>query len=157
MKTWGFGIIGAGLIGKVHAQALRSLQAKEGNASESAVNQALEHIQVARAFTCYQMTALLEDAKTDPLPTLVIDLLDTFYDEILGMQHAALLEERRRLAKRCATHLRRLSQRAPVVVSLRPPPPPEPDPGGLIELIKEAADLVWFQELPAPPPVLQLF
>ncbi|HSQ17139.1 MAG TPA: hypothetical protein VLM83_05525, partial [Anaerolineales bacterium] len=42
---------------------------------------ALKRISVARAFTCYQMATLLAQTNAVPLPTLVLDLLDTFYDE----------------------------------------------------------------------------
>jgi hypothetical protein len=99
----------------------------------------LEHIQVARAFTCYQMTALLEDIPPSSRPTLVIDLLDTFYDE------SAPLVERLRLAEQCMLCLRRLSNQAPAALSVRPPPPSQPDPTGLLEIVQNAADALWLQ------------
>lgn len=111
----------------------------------------LEKIQVARAFTCYQMTVMLEQTPPDPLPTLVIDLLDTFYDE------SAPLPERRRLAYRCAQRLKVLGKHAPVLVSLRPLPPGQADPTGLQSIIQKTADLLWQQELPQPPAPLKLF
>lgn len=101
--------------------------------------QALEHIQVARAFTCYQMTAMLEDIPLSSRPTLVIDLLDTFYDE------SAPLVERLRLAEQCMLCLRSLSGQAPVAVSVRPPPPSRQDPTGLLEIVQNAADTLWLQ------------
>ncbi len=103
--------------------------------------QSLAQIQVARAFTCYQMVKLLEQTPPPSLPLLVIDLLDTFYDE------SASLDERRRLGQYCATRLRSLGQQAPVVVSLRPPRPPLTDPTGLLEIIQGAADQVWFHAM----------
>ncbi len=107
--------------------------------------EALDRIRVARAFTPYQALALLEVTNSGPFPTLVLDLLNTFYDE--SLPHA----ERRRLLLRCMTHLRRLSQEAVVVVSVRPPPPPQPDPQGLLDIVQEAADQsLLFEEL-APP------
>jgi hypothetical protein len=126
------------------ARILRSLGQED-------LAQALGRIQVARGFTCYQMTALVEETPSQGVPTLVIDLLDTFYDE------SASLPERRRLAQRCAARLRRLSQQAPVVVSLRPPPPPHSDPSGLLDIIQEAADLTWLQEAPALVEAPRLF
>src|SRR5512146_2960645 len=42
---------------------------------------ALQRIHLARAFTCYQVLALLEEAPDESTPTLVLDLLATFYDE----------------------------------------------------------------------------
>ena len=108
------------------------------------VEAALERIQVARAFTCHQVLSLLENTAPEAHPALGIDLLDTFYDESVDV------EERRRLALKCAAHLRRLSQLAMVVVSLRPPPPPRADPTGILGIIQEAADQFVFHEPPAP-------
>lgn len=127
------------------AAALRGLGAEN-------LSQALQRIQVARAFTCYQVAALLEKTPELPAPTLVLDLLDTFFDE------SAPLDERLRLAQECAGRLRQLSQQAPVIASLRPPPPGQPDPTGLLEIIQQAADLQWSPyEAPRPfnPPLLE--
>lgn len=101
---------------------------------------ALERIQLARAFTCYQLLALLEEAPSSARATLVIDLLDTFYDESVP------LAERRRLVENCLLHLRRLSLLAPVVASVRPPAPAQSDPTGLLETVQQAADTLWLQD-----------
>jgi hypothetical protein len=112
---------------------------------------ALGRIQVQRAFTFYQVAALLESLPVEAVPTLVVDFLDTFYDE------SASQAERRRLLKSCMAHLRRLSQAAVVVVSIRPPRPSQPDPGKLLEIVQAGADLVWqHEDLPGPQP-LKLF
>mgnify|MGYP000982338017 CR=1 FL=1 len=126
------------------ARCLRSIGAPD-------LEQTLENIQIARAFTCYQMTVMLEQTPLEHLPTLIIDLLDTFYDESVP------LPERRRLAKRCALRLKALGKSAPVVVSLRPPPPDQLDPTGLQAIIQKAADLLWQQEVSQPPAPLRLF
>ena len=118
------------------ARALRRTNGRD-------MNRALERIFVRRAFTCYQMLTLLELTPGDATPTLGIDFLDTFYDQSVP------LAERQRLLDLCLDHLHRLSQRAPVVISLRPPPPPHDDPSGLVERVQAAADLVWFPETPA--------
>lgn len=124
--------------------------------SGAAAQHALERIRVQRAFTCYQMTALLEaqatsvrqDSAEAPLVILVLDLLDTFYDESVS------LSERRQLAQRSATALQHLAHpggggrpRA-VVVSLRPPRPQPQDSTvvrttELQEMITAAADTLW--------------
>ena len=104
----------------------------------------LSRIRVARAFTCHQVLSLLENTALEPHPALGIDLLDTFYDESVDVG------ERRRLALKCAAHLRRLSQLAVVVVSVRPPRPPSTDPTGILQIIQEAADQFVFHEPPAP-------
>jgi hypothetical protein len=102
--------------------------------------QALSRIRVARAFTCHQVLSLLENTPRQSTPTLVIDLLDTFYDESVN------LEERRRLAHKCAGHLRSLSQFATVAVSVRPPRPPRTDPSGILEIIQDVADQFVFHQ-----------
>ncbi len=115
------------------ARILRNLNAPD-------LYEALGRIRLARAFTCYQMLALLEQTPPAPYPTLVFDLLDTFYDE------SAPLGERRRLVESCIACLRNLTRQAPVVVSLRPPQPPHSDPTGFLETLQQAADSLWFQE-----------
>jgi hypothetical protein len=115
------------------ARILRSLNASD-------MYEALGRIRLARAFTCYQMLALLQQTLPGPSPTLVIDLLDTFYDE------SAPLNERLRLVESCITCLKSLTQQAPVMVSLRPPQPPQSDPTGFLEIIQQAADSLWFQD-----------
>ena len=42
---------------------------------------ALERVSVARAFTCYQVETLLTEMVANFSPVLVLNLLDTFYDE----------------------------------------------------------------------------
>ena len=126
------------------ARALRALNQRN-------LSQILERIQVARAFTCYQVAALIESTMPQKIPTLVIDMLDTFYDE------SAPLAERIRLAQRCVTHLQRLSHVASIIVSLRPPPPSENDPTGLQEIVQGAADLLHFQEMLPPATTPRLF
>ncbi|OGO28422.1 MAG: hypothetical protein A2Z16_09220 [Chloroflexi bacterium RBG_16_54_18] len=175
------------------ARQLRRLSTFDEARNSPDLRSCLDRIRVARAFTCYQMAALIDQACPDlswrsqdearaalnGSPTLVIDLLDTFYDE------SAPLAERRRLAEHCMQRLRQstlapqgpgvaraqpgpvpsnLREPAPaqlepappylrgpvVVVSLRPPPPGKPDPTGLQEMVQAAADTVLIQEGPAP-------
>jgi hypothetical protein len=115
---------------------------------------ALGRVSVARAFTCYQMTALLAQTETSPLPTLVLDLLDTFFDE------NALLSDRRRLLEQCLAHLRRLYQPAPVAVSASLPPPSE-QAEMMVETLKAAVvetnGKVWSFAAVPPNPVPRLF
>ena len=76
----------------------------------------LERVRVARAFTCYQVIALLDQSPAGPAPTLVLNLLSTFMDESVP------LVERERLLGQAIAHLRRLSRLAPVAVSAAPAP-----------------------------------
>lgn len=106
----------------------------------------LQRILLARAFTCYQVLALLEEIPADTLPVLALDLLSTFYDE------SVTLAERQRLLERCAQALQRLSRQAPVGVFVYQRPA-QPDFPALLPLLEEAADQVWrlVSEEPAPP------
>lgn len=126
------------------ARALRGLE-------RGSMSRALARISLARAFTCYQMASMLEQAPAAPVPMLVIDFLDTFYDQSVP------LVERRRLLGRCLERLQDLSLRAAVVISLRPPRPPQTDPTGLQQAVQAAADQVWFQEELQPVAPLRLF
>ena len=112
---------------------------------------ALEQISVARAFTCYQVNTLLENTPADPIPTLVLDLLATFYDESVP------LGERRWLLNKTIADLHRLSRLGRVLVSVSPPPPEAQPSTILYETLLDAVDRVWRLELPQPAPVLRLF
>ena len=72
----------------------------------------LERLKVSRAFTCYQMTALLAAQAERPIPLLAPGLLTTFRDENVP------LAERRHLLARCLGHLQRLGRRAPLIVNV---------------------------------------
>lgn len=75
---------------------------------------ALERIQVARAFTCYQMEALLARQAAAPDPVLVLDLLATYADENAPLAH------RNYLMEQVIGHVRRLARAAPVLVGVAP-------------------------------------
>lgn len=107
---------------------------------------ALEHIQVARAFTCYQMTTLLEGPAPVSTPTLVLNLLATFQDE------NASLPERLRLLDICLHCLRKNARQTPVLVILHPQPAEEP----FLVRVREAADRVWVFEHHHPATQLTL-
>ena len=101
---------------------------------------ALERIQVARAFTCYQMAALLEQSGPQAQPTLVLDLLSTFYDEDVRIEEAS------QLLKGCLVELRRLAQAGPLVVSARQPPEASADRAArmaLLNQLRATAAQVW--------------
>ena len=110
---------------------------------------ALARIRLARAFTCYQMTAMLAEADADGLPTLVLDFLSTFYDENVS------LAESRRLLNECLRHLKRLSRHAPVVVSVKPPSLVCANRSVLVDQLTAQASQSWTLEpLPVPAPQL---
>ena len=88
---------------------------------------ALAHLHVARAFTCFQMQALLQTTETDGPALLVLDPLATFNDENVPAS------ERQYTFRRCVAELTRLSRRRPVGIGVLN----RPDPLGLIEYLTE--------------------
>jgi hypothetical protein len=106
----------------------------------------LEHIQVSRAFTCYQVITLLSETPLTATPTLALDLLTTFYDQSVPRP------ERRRLLEICLQELMRLCQRAVVLVTALPG---QDDP--LLERLEVTADQTLRFELEEPQAPLRLF
>jgi hypothetical protein len=111
--------------------------------------QALERVSVARAFTCYQVDTLLSETAADPAPALVLNLLDTFYDENVK------LPERLRLLEASLRELRRLCHMASVAVSASLPSRDQPPE--LLEMLSAASAQVWSYEEPQPVEPLRLF
>ena len=111
--------------------------------------QALERVSVARAFTCYQVETLLTETVADAAPTLVLNLLDTFYDENVK------LPERLRLLEVSLSELRRLCRTASVAVSTSLPT--HSQPVELLEMLSASAGQVWSYEEPQPVEPLRLF
>jgi hypothetical protein len=109
----------------------------------------LDRITVSRAFTCYQALSLLESTPAIRAPFVVLDLLNTFYDE------SVQAGERKRLLKACIAHLARLERAAGGVVSVHPPAVPSPAAVELLELLQASALDTYFIQpaAPAPEPV----
>jgi hypothetical protein len=107
------------------------------------VNVALlaKQIFVRRAFTCYQMLALLESTPALHQPHIILDLLASFYDENVST------EEVNRLLNRCLVQLDRLKQEAPLLVSLGPP---HPERQFLFERVCSRGDQTIDIEIPYP-------
>jgi hypothetical protein len=108
------------------------------------VKTAAERLFVRRAFTCYQMLALLEDTPAHPHPYLLLDLLATFYDDQVPAHEAS------RLLEACLTQLERLRRTAPIAITLAPPLLEER--AFLVERVCEQADTLFTLELPEPQP-----
>jgi hypothetical protein len=111
------------------------------------LNAALQRIVLSRAFTCYQMVVMLEDAATAPfpIPTLALDLLATFYDENVT------LVESQRLLSGCISRLQQVSQLAPVIVSVRPPAPICQERIVLLDQLRQATTHIWEAQELTPP------
>jgi hypothetical protein len=113
------------------------------------LEEALDRISIARAFTCYQVVSLFEQTPATEAPKLVLDLLSTFCDESVNVP------ESERLLRIVIGHLHRFKSLGPVMVSIRPAP--QPERSGLVELISSAADQVYARDTPAEPVNLTLF
>ena len=120
--------------------------------STADVNAALRRIQVQRAFTCYQVAALLTEAQPAPTATLVLDFLSTFYDQDVKLPEAT------QLLRGCLRHLQRLAEHAPVLVSARPPVAACAERAPLLDMLREIAAQCWEaqpeQSSPPQPPSL---
>lgn len=117
--------------------------------------EALEQITISRAFTCYQALSLLESTPTAPAPLVVLDLLNTFYDE------SVQVGERRRLLRACIAHLERAGggwNPPRLVVSVHPPAVSSLAAVEWLELLQASASEACFVQPPAPTPEpLRLF
>lgn len=97
---------------------------------------------IHRAFTCYQMLALLESTPALHQPYLVLEMLGTFYDEQVPER------EVNRLLDACLNQVKRLCLHAPVIILLSPPLLPERS--HLLQRIHQQADQVFGLAEPAP-------
>ena len=105
----------------------------------SDLNAALQRIVLSRAFTCYQMVVMLDEAAAAPfpIPTLALDLLATFYDENVT------LVESQRLLRGCISRLHQLSQQTSVIVSVRPPAPICQERSVLLDQLRQVTTHIW--------------
>ncbi len=104
---------------------------------------ALGRLRLSRAFTCYQLAQLVEEADASLSPVLILDLLTTFYDESVPLRDAE------RLLTQVISHLKRLAAVGPVIVGAREPKTMVQDRWKLLEQLQIAADTTWMLR---PPP-----
>ena len=97
-----------------------------------------QHLFIRRAFTCYQMLALLEDTPATRQPYLILDLLSTFYDEHVKPHEA------HRLLEACLNQINRLCQFAPMAITLGEPKLPER--AFLLEKVCKKADKLFIED-----------
>ena len=93
-----------------------------------------------RAFTCYEMNTLLGSTPSLNQPYLILDLLNTFYDDHVLAPEAA------RLLVSCLNQIQRLLLSGPVVVTLAPSLVNER--AFLFEQVCRKADEVLIKEVP---------
>jgi hypothetical protein len=105
------------------------------------INAISQRVFVQRAFTCYQMVSLLENASVLSHPHIVLNLLSTFQDDQIHPREAD------RLLTICRAHIERLCLAAPVAITLEPVVLAEKE--FLLKRICEKADEV-FTSQPTP-------
>lgn len=108
---------------------------------------ALSNIRAARAFTCYQVTALLEQISLSPVqqPVLIFDLLATFYDESVTYAEGC------RLLEQNLDCLTTIHSAMPLLVSARPPPADFPERKAFLEMLCRLSDRYWIEEVIQEP------
>lgn len=109
----------------------------------------LHRIRLSRAFTCFQLAELIENASESRNPVFVLDLLATFYDESVP------LRDSERLLAGTLTHLKRLAAAGPVIVGAREPQALVKERWALLDRLQAAADAAWMLRAPLPPEEIQ--
>lgn len=122
---------------------------RDGQLARDGPHEALSRLRLSRAFTCFQLAELVENAPTSSEPLFVLDLLATFYDESVP------LRDSERLLGTTLTHLKRLAAVAPVIVGAHEPQTLVKDRWLLLDHLQTAADTAWMLRAPEPEPVLQ--
>lgn len=102
----------------------------------------MQRLFVRRAFTCYQMLALLESTPSLPQPYLILDPLATFYDEQIPEWEVS------RLSDACISQAKRLSLHAPAILLLASPLLPQR--AHLLERVCLQADSTFAFDEPVP-------
>jgi hypothetical protein len=103
---------------------------------------ALKNIRLSRAFTCYQVYALLGKVQlTAGIPVLILDFLSTFLDESVHADESAFL-----FAK-TLERVAYLARFAPIVVSAKPLLSISAERAGLLGQLRSQAAHYW-EELP---------
>lgn len=99
----------------------------------------MRNIRLSRAFTCYQVLAMIQATARYPMsgPLVLLDLLATFLDEDVK------LKDSQRLLAHSLNLLTQLSHQVPVVISTRPLPAIAENRNILLEELKARSDVCW--------------
>ncbi len=109
--------------------------AKHIRRQTSNLHEALQRIQIARSFSCYQMTELLQNADPTAEPLFILDFLSSYYDENIR------LEESKRLLDKSLTALQHLSLHSALIIGARPPTH-TPERNIFLEGVKDIATML---------------
>ncbi len=106
----------------------------------------MRNIRLSRAFTCYQVLAMIQATARYSMsgPLVLLDLLATFLDEDVK------LKDSQRLLAHSLNLLTQLSHQVPVVISTRPLPAIAENRNILLEELKARSDVCW-EEPPSLP------
>lgn len=116
------------------------------------VQAALKQVWLSRAFTCYQMFAMLAELPADGTPIIILDMLATFLDENVN------LTKRQRLLDNSLGRIRQLSESAPVAIWSRTHTQASEEYQLLLTPLLEAAHDIWeLQPQETPTHQLPLF
>ena len=104
----------------------------------------MRNIRLSRAFTCYQVLAMVRATSKNPPrePLILLDLLATFLDEDVE------LKDSQRLLTHSLDILESMSHFAPVVISTRPIPAIAENRSVLLEQLKASVDICWEEPIP---------
>jgi len=111
----------------------------------------LDRIQVARAFTCFQVISLLEGTHNPQGPVFILRLLTTFVDEVIPVY------ERLRLLRHVDSHIDRLRCSAPVTLTIKSTLHQEDPLVDWISKLQARADEVVYPKLDIQPEPATLF
>lgn len=102
----------------------------------------LQRIRLSRAFTCFQLAELIENAPPSTDPLFVLDLLTTFYDESVPLRDVE------RLLVKAVAHLKQLAAVGPVIVGAREPRLLVKERWTLLDRLQIASDVAWLLRTP---------
>jgi hypothetical protein len=106
-------------------------------------------ILLSRAFTCFQLAELIENAQAEPSPLFGLDFLATFYDESVP------LRDSERLLSTTLAHLKRMAAVGPVIIGAQEPRSLVKERWSLLDQLQAAADGAWLLRPPEIQPPLQ--
>ena len=109
------------------------------------INMALQQVLLTRAFTCYQMMAMLTELPIDGTPVIILDMLSTFLDENVSFT------KRLRLLENSLNLIRRISENAPVAVWARTRTTPTGEDEQFLTPLLETAHDIWQLQAPGIP------
>ncbi|NPV75644.1 MAG: hypothetical protein HPY59_04635 [Anaerolineae bacterium] len=108
---------------------------------------ALKRIRVSRAFTCYQVVAMLTETTIAPgEPVILPDFLSTFFDDEVKIPDAS------RLFQKSLMKLKSISETSPVLVTARPVPSQASGKAFLLNRLIQASHVVFESRAVLEPP-----